>query len=234
MSTSRLIATLAVTCMAFSSPTYAAKGGKGGGGNGGGGGSATPDPILFVHGWNASSSTWNTMVNRFQSDGFPVSLLFNWSYDHRQSNAVTAMEIEQKVFDILNQTGAEKVDIVVHSMGGLSSRYYLKFLNGTAYVDAWASLASPNHGTDFANLCWDTSCFEMRIGSAFLDDLNAGDETPGAVRYRTWRSPCDTVINPDSSVTLQGATNTKTGCLLHNALPNDAGVYGEVRSHLGL
>ena len=28
------------------------------------------DPILFVHGWNSSSSAWNTMVSRFQTDGW--------------------------------------------------------------------------------------------------------------------------------------------------------------------
>ena len=27
------------------------------------------DPILFVHGWNASSTTWTTMVGRFKKDG---------------------------------------------------------------------------------------------------------------------------------------------------------------------
>ncbi|MDX1452732.1 MAG: alpha/beta fold hydrolase [Oleiphilaceae bacterium] len=216
-------------------PAHAAKGGKGGG-NGGGGGSEPPatgnDPILFVHGWNSSGSVWNTMISRFEADGYTANELFNWSYDHRQSNATTAMLIEDKVNEIMALTGASKVDIITHSMGGLSSRYYLKFLNGTANVDAWVSLGGPNHGTDFANFCFDTSCYEMRIGSNFLDDLNAGDETPGSVRYGTWRSPCDTVINPDSSVTLKGADNTRTGCISHNGLPTDAGVYQEVRAYV--
>jgi triacylglycerol lipase len=35
----------------------------------------------------------------------------------------------------------------------------------------------------------------MRIGSKFLGKLNAGDETPGAVNYGTWWSPCDEIIN---------------------------------------
>ena len=29
----------------------------------------TRNPILFVHGWNSSASTWNTMIGRFQSAG---------------------------------------------------------------------------------------------------------------------------------------------------------------------
>lgn len=190
------------------------------------------DPILFVHGWSASGSTWDTMISRFQSDGWTSSQLFNWSYDSRQSNVDTAMQIETKVADILAKTGAAKVDIISHSMGGLSSRYFLKFLNGTSSVDSWVSLGGPNHGTDTADACFDTSCYEMRIGSSFLSDLNSGDETPGSTRYRTWWSPCDTVINPDSSVSLSGATNTKTACISHNGLTTDSGVYRQVRDHV--
>ncbi|HEX8067934.1 MAG TPA: triacylglycerol lipase [Thermoleophilaceae bacterium] len=195
--------------------------------------SATPasahDPILFVHGWNSSGSTWNTMVGRFQADGWTTAELNNWSYNTAQSNKTTAGQIQTKVDQILASTGAAKVDLITHSMGGLSSRWYVKFLGGSAKVDEWVSLGGPNHGTDTANWCFDTSCGEMRIGSQFLADLNAGDETPGTVSYRTWWSPCDSVINPDSSVSLSGATNTKTACIAHTSLPDDAGVYSQVR-----
>src|SRR3954447_6472431 len=113
------------------------------------------DPILFVHGWNSSSSTWNTMVSRFQTDGWTASELNNWSYNWHQSNATTASQIKTKVDGILAATGAAKVDIVSHSMGGLSSRYFLKNLGGGAEVDDWVSLGGPNHGTDTANFCFD-------------------------------------------------------------------------------
>jgi triacylglycerol lipase len=191
--------------------------------------SAAHDPILFVHGWNSSSSTWTTMVSRFQADGWTSAELNNWSYTTSQSNATTAGQISTKVDQILAATGAAKVDIISHSMGALSSRYYLKNLGGTAKVDEWVSLGGPNHGTNTANFCFQTSCVEMRQGSSFLNALNSGDETPGAVNYRTWWSPCDEVINPDSSVSLSGATNTQTACLEHSALHEDATVYGQVR-----
>lgn len=87
----------------------------------------------------------------------------------------------------------------------------------------------PNHGTNTAFLCGQTSCVEMRPNSTFLNALNSGDETPGAVNYGTWWSPCDEVINPDESVILSGATNTQTACIGHSALHSDATVYGQVR-----
>ena len=187
------------------------------------------DPILFVHGWNGGTGTWSTMVSRFQADGWTAGELNNWSYNWHQSNATTASEISTKVDQILAATGATKVDIVTHSMGGLSSRYYAKNLGGDQKIDQWVSLGGPNHGTNTANFCFDASCVEMRENSAFLKALNSGDETPGAVAYRTWWSPCDEVINPDSSVALSGATNTQTSCMSHSTLHENAGVYAQVR-----
>lgn len=190
----------------------------------------THDPILFVHGWHGDTTTWTTMVSRFQADGWPASLLFNWTYNSDQSNATTAQQIATKVDEILAATGATKVDIISHSMGALSSRYYTKNLGGDAKVDEWVSLGGPNHGTDTANFCFSAARTEMRQGSTFLNTLNSGDETPGAPRYATWWSPCDEVINPDSSVPLSGATNTETACMSHSTLHEDATVYAQVRA----
>ena len=187
------------------------------------------NPILFVHGWNASSATWNTMVTRFKADGWTSAELVNWSYNFRQSNATTATLIQQKVDSILNVTGATKVDIITHSMGTLSARYYVRHLGGDDKVDALVSLGGANHGTLTAGLCFDTSCFEMRPNSTFLTNLNSLDETWGAPRYATWWSNCDEVINPRTSALLDGAVNTQTSCISHAALHEDVGVYQQVR-----
>jgi triacylglycerol esterase/lipase EstA (alpha/beta hydrolase family) len=187
------------------------------------------DPILFVHGWSGSASNWNTMIERFEKDGYPKSYLSAYSYNTSQSNKIDAEEVKTKVEALLKNTGATKVDIIAHSMGSLNSRYYIKNLGGESKVDDWVSLGGPNHGTETANACFSTSCVEMRFGSTFLKELNATDETPGAVNYGTWWSPCDEIINPDSSVALSGATNTKTACISHTALTTDSTVYAQVR-----
>lgn len=187
------------------------------------------DPILFVHGWSESGSVWNTMISNFSREGWTREELNNWTYNTSQSNVTTAREVSTRVDEILRRTGATRVDLVTHSMGGLSTRYYLKNLSGTAKVDDWVSLGGPNHGTSTANFCFSTACTEMRIGSSFLTRLNEGDETPGTTNYGTWWSSCDEIINPDESVLLSGATNTAAGCVGHIALTSNATVFAGVR-----
>jgi triacylglycerol lipase len=186
-------------------------------------------PILFVHGWKGSESNWTTMIERFEKDGWTKAELNNWTYNTAQSNVTTAKEEVTKVNEILTKTGATKVNLITHSMGGLSTRYYIKNLGGESKVEDWVSLGGPNHGTEVANLCFEVSCTEMRIGSTFLKELNAGDETPGAVHYGTWWSSCDEFIKPAESTILTGATNTKTECISHLALLTNEKVYVGVR-----
>ncbi len=187
-------------------------------------------PVVFVHGYASDATTWTTMKNRFRNAGYTDAELVAWQYDYRRSNTLTAQDLARVVDSVRARTGWAKVDIVTHSMGGLSSRYYLKNLGGTAKVDDWVSLGGPNHGTTAAWFCGYTSCLEMRPGSNFLTALNSRDETPGAVAYATWWSPCDNVINPDSSVPVAGGVNTKTACVSHSALREDSTVFRQVKA----
>ncbi len=191
------------------------------------------DPILFVHGFGGNGDRWATMVDRFEADGWSPDRLFTISYDSTKSNADIALDVRDAVDDIRATTGAAGVDIVAMSMGGLNTRHYMKFLGGAAVVDDYVSLAGPNHGTTTASLLClgggNATCNEMKPGSAFLAELNSGDETPGEATYGTFWSPCDSMVNPDSSVALAGATNTRVGCISHADFLTDPDVYGLVR-----
>jgi triacylglycerol lipase len=176
------------------------------------------NPILFVHGYTSNAAAWDTMKARFLADGWESNYLYAYTFSSTTSNANVAATISTRVNEIKAATGAAKVDIIAHSMGSLSSRYYLKNLG-------------PNHGTTWAYGCFFFSpCNQMLPGSSFLNALNSGDETPGVVTYGTWWSPCDELINPDTSVILSGATNTQTACMGHSDLRTDLTVYGQVRN----
>ena len=172
------------------------------------------------------------MKARFLADGWQANELYACNYSFTASNTVSAAEIGRQVDAIITLTGASRVDIVAFSMGSVSSRYYLKNLGSDGKIDAWASLAGPNHGTDAVeiNNCTFLPCREIALGSDFLNQLNAGDETPGLARYATWRSPCDATINPDESVILNGATNSQTACIGHLQMLTDPNVYVQVRN----
>jgi triacylglycerol esterase/lipase EstA (alpha/beta hydrolase family) len=180
---------------------------------------ATHNPVLFVHGLSSSASSWDEWITDFKADGYSSSELFAWSYDWKQSNVTTAQQLATEVKSVLAQTGASKVDLVAHSMGAMNSRYYLKNLGGTAYVDDFVSVAGVNHGTSVASWCtWlYTSCTEMYTGSS---------------TYATYWSNCDEALNPDSTALLSGATNVGVGCISHTDMNNDYGVYTQVRNFI--
>ena len=189
------------------------------------------NPVILVHGWNSSGAIWGTMITRLKADGYTDAELYAWTYNTAQSNATTAQQLQVVVDSVLAATGATKVDLISHSMGALSTRYYIKNLGGGSKVDDFVSLGGPNHGTNSALFCFQTSCIEMRPNSSFLNALNKKDETPGRViSYGTWWSSCDEVINPQKSTILNGATNTQTSCLRHSDLYQDSAVYAQVKT----
>ncbi|WP_285730287.1 alpha/beta fold hydrolase [Nocardiopsis sp. ATB16-24] len=192
------------------------------------------DPVLFVHGYGGSADNWETMIDDFTDDGWNRDELYALDYDSDASNVETAELIAQEVSRILDETGHDQVDMVTHSMGGLSSRWYLKFLDGHRNVDDWISLAGPNQGSTVELPCVNTSpsCQEVVVGSSFLQRLNTADPTPGDVTYTTFRSLCDLVVRPSTNVTLPGADDHRVGCVGHVSFLRDAGVSQDVRDTL--
>jgi triacylglycerol lipase len=190
-------------------------------------------PVVFVHGYTGSPSNWTTAEAVFQAAGYSSNELYAFSYNSYGNNITNAQSLAAYVSQVRSQTGAAKVDIVNHSMGGLVSDWYLKQLGGAQYVNHLASLAGANHGTTAAGACLIyTTCQQMYPGSSFIATLSAGDETPGSTRYATWYSPCDGVINPYTSTTLSGATNNYVACQTHLGYLTDTVVLNQVRTFL--
>ncbi|WP_017588102.1 esterase/lipase family protein [Nocardiopsis ganjiahuensis] len=192
-------------------------------------------PVVFVHGFMGKGGQWNDMRAALVDSGYPADRLHVFSYDWARSNTTIAGQLADHVEGVRQQHGADRVHLVTHSMGGLSSRYYIKNLGGTETVDQWISIGGPNNGTNIANMCPSlmTPCKEMRHGSNFLSDLNSGDPTPGSVGYTTLRSPCDIVISPTDSTSLPGANNIRTGCVEHISMMWNRGVIDHVRGVVG-
>jgi triacylglycerol lipase len=189
-------------------------------------------PIVFVHGFNGSAADFDPVIQRFRRDGWVARELSARTYPN-VSNTANGAVVQAEVDSVRAATGWDRDHIVSNSMGSLSSRHYLKQLGGTERTESWTSISGPNHGTasTLLALCSSLVCQEMRPGSSFLAALNDGDETPGTLRYATWRSPCDELVIPAESTILNGAQNSETECLLHAAMFTE-GTYQQVRSFI--
>ncbi|GAA2797177.1 triacylglycerol lipase [Saccharopolyspora taberi] len=186
-------------------------------------------PVVFVHGYLGGAWNWITPQTTLRQAGYTDQELFQFNYDFRQSNEKSAAELGAFVEQVRARTGADKVDIVNHSMGGMVSRWYVKELGGQQVVDHWASIAGANHGTTWAFGCLAfESCREMAPGSAFLQRLNSGDETPGDVKYSTWYSPTDGIVIPHTSTAVEGARNTEVQGETHLGILEDEAVLQDV------
>jgi pimeloyl-ACP methyl ester carboxylesterase len=117
----------------------------------------------------------------------------------------SAASLASFVDQVLANTGAERVDLIGHSQGGLVARHYVKYLGGDAKVDSLISLGAPHYGTLSANIvtflglgtCLGVpSCEEMSQGSAYLADLNDGPDQIGPVRYTNIATTLDEFVYP--------------------------------------
>ncbi|MFD5450202.1 esterase/lipase family protein [Streptomyces sp. NPDC003470] len=190
---------------------------------------STSTPVVFVHGYTGNASNWVTAMSVFRLNGWSSSHLFAYEYNSYGDNVTNARGLASFVDNVKARTGASKVAIVNHSMGGLVSQYYLKVLGGNTSVSHLASIAGANHGTTYAGACLIyTTCRQMYPGSSFISQITAGDETPGSTRYATWYSACDGIIIPYTSTRLSGATNNNVVCQTHIGYLADTVVLGEI------
>jgi triacylglycerol lipase len=187
---------------------------------------------VLVHGTLGDMTvSWNLISPRLKQAGYCV---FALDYGHRGTDPIegSAAELRAFVDRVLTATGAPKVSLVGHSQGGMMPRYYLKFLGGAGKVDDLVGLSPSNHGTDnpgalvLAGVGVCDSCGQQATGSAFLTNLNAGDETPGPVSYTVVQTRYDEVVIPYTSAFLAGPKTTNV--LLQARCPLD------VSEHLGI
>ncbi|WP_338703310.1 alpha/beta fold hydrolase [Streptomyces sp. Q6] len=190
---------------------------------------STSTPVVFVHGYTGSASNWVTAMSVFRANGWASSNLFAYEYNSYGNNITNAQGLASYVNTVKARTGASKVAIVNHSMGGLVSQYYLKVLGGNSSVSHLASIAGANHGTTYAGACLIyTTCQQMYPGSSFISQISSGDETPGTTKYATWYSACDGIIIPYTSTRLDGATNNNVACQTHIGFLTDTIVLGQI------
>lgn len=106
---------------------------------------AAATPIVLVHGIVDNRTIFALLRRGLRRRGFGCIRSFSYG-PHTGDVRQTAAALGEFVQEICEQTGADKVHIVGHSLGGLIARYYAQ-TGGHARVESVVTLGSPHHGT---------------------------------------------------------------------------------------
>jgi predicted alpha/beta hydrolase family esterase len=185
-------------------------------------------PVLLLHGVLCNSAVWRDWIPGLAARG--LGPVYTLSYGPPLSSVeLFAEEAAAKIDAILAATGARKVALVGHSMGGLVARAYLRRYGG-AKAHCLVTIGTPHHGSMHAWLFPGICLAQMRPGSAWLSELNR-DESLGAPAVSIW-SWHDSMVAPQTSSRLLGATNIELIGIGHNALLGDPRVFALVAAEL--
>ncbi|MBC6457658.1 alpha/beta fold hydrolase [Actinomadura sp. HBU206391] len=187
---------------------------------------AHPRPVVLVHGtFFNGTANWFSTTPTMALNGYCVYAL---TYGERPGvpalRAIapvpySAEQLSTFIDGVLAATGAEEVDIVGHSQGGMMPRYYLKYLGGADKVNTLVGLAPSNHGTTMnglaalaenypgaadvvGDLC--PACDDQLVGSELMKKLNEGGDTVPGVNYTVIATRHDQLVTPYQSQFLEG------------------------------
>lgn len=196
--------------------------------------SSGPAPVVLVHGYGGNSSAMASIAARLEREGLEVTSLDlpdGGRGDLEASAGVVAAAVDA--------IGAEHVDLIGFSAGGVVVRAYLEHFDGIDKARYVITLGSPHHGTTLGGaiiladpgLCVD-ACAQMAPGSEFLEELNEPDETPAGPVFVTVWTILDETVTPPDTAELDGAINVQVQSVCpasragHGDLPRDPMVLG--------
>jgi triacylglycerol lipase len=174
-------------------------------------------PVILVHGYGGSAASFDVMAERLQRRGHTV-VAIELPGDDNVANA-------KAIRDLVAVRGWTKVAIVGHSMGGLSSREWIRFFGGRKVAVTYVSLGTPQRGLTVACVAPPENGGQMCPDSPFLKTLNAGDQTPGTLTWTSVASTTDELVPVSATRLTGGACNVRVTGPSHGGLLTDAAVF---------
>lgn len=165
----------------------------------------TKYPIIMVHGMGFRDmkhiSYWGRIPKILKENGAEIY------FGNQDSNATVennALLIKNTVDDVLRMTGAEKVNIIAHSKGGLDARYMISSLNMEAKVASLSTMGTPHNGSVTVDKLLKFPQFIIKAGAKVADIWFKllGDKNPETYKvinqFTTAESDKFNRINKDS------------------------------------
>jgi len=151
-------------------------------------------PVIFIHGMNSDDTAFDVHMNFLARQGWDYGSMFSVDLPDKVAfGPINAEVISSEVDQLLQRTGAQKVNIVCHSMGGANTMNYILNAGGARKVNKVITLGGANK----------------------LVTSNA----PEGVDVTTISSSADLIVNPLLSK-LNGANNIIISGVSHIGLLN--------------
>jgi len=172
-------------------------------------------PVLLVHGYICNGGIWVRMRRFLEANGVAT-------YTHDLEPVYAGIDdyaaaLASRIEDIYNKSGAARLIIVGHSMGGLAARACLR-ARGSDRVAKLITLGTPHHGTRTAPMGLGANARQMEPGSAWLESLGGAELLGGPVPITSIYSSDDNVVVPQDSSVLDQARNIRLSGIGHVSL----------------
>lgn len=183
-------------------------------------------PLLLIHGYGCSRGSWWWLRRRLEKAGWTVATI-NLEPIYTDIDNYLA-PLARRIDDVLAATGAPRLILVGHSMGGLVARAYLHRF-GAERVARLITLGTPHQGSRLAKIGIGQNARQMEPGNDWLRALPCEVVAPATtVIY----SPHDNYVMPAANLHLPGAEHRPIDALGHLAMLFSPRVAGELRAAL--
>jgi triacylglycerol lipase len=158
------------------------------------GGPRVGRPIVFVHGYFQNRVDFVFLARALHRA--KLGPIYGFNYDWLRGIDATAVKLGRFVEEVCRETGAPKVAIVAHSLGGVVALEYLATLGGAARVERCVTIASPHAGVLWRGLALGASARQLRSTSDYMRTV--GSRALGVPTLSIYSSH-DNIVHPFST-----------------------------------
>jgi triacylglycerol lipase len=185
-------------------------------------------PVVLVHGYSQNRANFLGLARALnRADVGPI---YGFNYPWMGCVSANADRLERFVDQVLAETGAERVDLVCHSLGGLVALEYTA--RESARVRRCVTVASPHAGVAWRGPILGYCATQLRSGCAFLTERSA---RAVAIPCLSIYSTHDNVVHPHntSSLAARGGRDVVVNDVGHLTILFDPQVVSEIVGFLG-